>query len=74
LLIECFINGLGIGEAAEKGKVSYWTMLDYRRKIGLKLLEFMGADILKDIALTPTWRIGLDCERELLACRAERRG
>ena len=74
LLIECLLNGLGVGGAAELGKVSYWTMLDYRRKIAVKLLEYMGNDILKDIASTPTWRIGLDCERELLACRAERRG
>jgi DNA-directed RNA polymerase specialized sigma24 family protein len=74
LLIECLINGLGIGEAAELAKVSYWTMQDYRKKIAGKLIEYMGADILKDIASTPHWRIGLDCDRELMACRASRRG
>ena len=74
LLIECLINGLGIREAAELAKVSYWTMQDYRKKIAGKLIEYMGADILKDIASTPHWRIGLDCDRELMACRASRRG
>jgi len=74
LLVECLVNGLGVREAAELGKVSYWTMRDYRNKIAQKLLEFMGADILKDIAQVPGWRNGLDCERAMLACRADRRG
>jgi hypothetical protein len=38
-----------------------------------KIIDFMGIDILKDIASIPGWRIGLDCERELMACRADRR-
>lgn len=73
LLVKCLVNGLGVREAAELGKVSYWTMRDYRNKIAQKLLEFMGADILKDIAQVPGWRNGLDCERAMLACRADRR-
>jgi len=73
LLVECLVNGQGIREAAELAHVSYWTMRDYREKIAVKLLEFMGADILKDIAQQPYWRIGLDCERQQLACRADRR-
>jgi DNA-directed RNA polymerase specialized sigma24 family protein len=73
LLIQCLINGLGLGEAAKIAKVHYSTMLNYRNRIAQKLIEYMGTDILKDIAVLPTWRIGLDCERELLACRADRR-
>jgi 4-hydroxy-3-methylbut-2-en-1-yl diphosphate synthase IspG/GcpE len=73
LLIKCLVNGLGIREAAEIAHVSYWTMQDYRRKVAVKIVEFMGVEILCDIALTPGWKIGLDCERELLACRADRR-
>jgi hypothetical protein len=73
LLVECLVNGLGIREAAELAHVSYWTMREYREKIAVKLLEFMGVDILKDIAQLPHWKIGLHCERELMACRAERR-
>jgi hypothetical protein len=73
LLVECLVSGLGIREAAEIAHVSYWTMQEYRRKIAVKILDFMGVEILRDIALLPGWKIGLDCERELLACRADRR-
>jgi len=38
-----------------------------------KILEFMGADVLRDLALVPGWRINLDCERETQACRNDRR-
>jgi hypothetical protein len=72
-LIKCLVQGLSIKEAAKQARVHYATMQGYRKKLGVKLLEFMGADILKEIAQVPTWRIGLDCEREQLACRAERR-
>jgi hypothetical protein len=37
------------------------------------LARVQGSDILHEIALMPHWKIGLDCERELLACRHERR-
>jgi hypothetical protein len=73
LLIESLVNGLGIREAAEIAKVNYSTMQKYRRKIAVKILEFMGAQILIEIALNPKWKIGLDCDRELMACRADRR-
>jgi hypothetical protein len=73
LLIKSLVNGLGIREAAEIAKVNYSTMQKYRRKIAVKILEFMGAEILVEIALSPKWKIGLDCDRELLACRADRR-
>lgn len=49
------------------------TMQNYRRKIAAKVIEFMGIDILQEIARLPQWKIGLDCERALMACRADRR-
>jgi hypothetical protein len=73
VLVECLINGLGIKAAAKRAKVHYCTMQTYRQKLALKILDFMGADILEQIAQVPAWRIGLDCDRELLACRADRR-
>ena len=73
VLVDCLVNGLGVKEAAERAKVCYWTMQHYRQKLAVKLLDFMGADILKEIAQTPAWRIGLDCQHELMACRADRR-
>jgi hypothetical protein len=73
VLIQTLLNGLSITDAAVRAKVSYDKMQQYRKNVAVKLLEFMGADILKDIAQTPYWKIGLDCERELLTCRADRR-
>lgn len=43
-----------------------------QRKAGL-ILEFMGVDVLRDLARVPGWRIDLDCEREAQACRNDRR-
>ena len=73
LVVEFLSNGKTLRDAARSVGVCDSTMQCHRNKLAAKLLEFMGADILKDIALTPNWRIGLDCERELSACRAERR-
>jgi len=73
LLIECLLNGQSLTEAAKQARVHYSTMISYRQKLAVKLMDFMGADILRDIACTPHWQIGLDCERQLLACRADRR-
>lgn len=73
VLVKTLLNGLDVKDAAKKARVNYSAMLVYRRKVAQKIIEFMGIDILRDIALVPAWKIGLDCERELLACRAERR-
>ena len=73
LVVEFLSNGKTLREAARSVGVCDSTMQNYRNKVAQKLLEFMGADILQDIAQIPGWRIGLDCERESSACRAERR-
>jgi len=73
LLVVCLVNGLGIREASEIAKVSYWTMRDCKETVAVKLLDFMGVDILKQIAQQPYWKIGLDCERASMACRADRK-
>jgi len=73
LVVEFLSAGKTLREAGRKVGLSDSTMQNYRKKIAMKLLEAMGADILKDIMQIPSWRIGLDCERELMACRADRR-
>jgi len=73
VLVQCLGKGLGLREAAEIAQVSYWTMRTHLKLLAKKVIEFMGIDILRDIASIPGWRIGLDCERELMACRADRR-
>lgn len=72
-LITCLVEGQGIKEAAKHAKVHYATMQNYRKKLALKILDFFGPAILKEILSVPFWRIGLDCERELLACHVNRR-
>ena len=73
LVVEFLSAGKTLRDVGRKIGVSDWTMQSYRKKIAAKALEFMGVDVLADIALMPGWRISLDCEREAQACRSERR-
>ena len=73
IVVEFLYAGKTLRQAGRSVGVGDSTMQTYRKKIAAKIVEFMGADILRDIAAIPNWRIGLDCERALLACRADRR-
>jgi DNA-directed RNA polymerase specialized sigma subunit len=73
LVVQCLSSGRTLREAGRSVGLSDSSMQTYRRKLALKIIEFMGGDILKDIAVQPNWKIGLNCEQELLACRADRR-
>ena len=73
LVVEFLSAGKTLREAGRKVGLNDSKMQTYRKRIALKLIEAMGSDILKDIAQIPGWRIGLDCEREMMACRADRR-
>ena len=39
-------------------------MQGYRRQLAVKLLAFMGTDILQDIVRLPGWKNGLNADRE----------
>jgi len=73
LVVEFLSAGKTLRDVARKIGVCDSTMQTHRRKIAQKILEFMGADVLRDLAITPGWRINLDCERESKACRNDRR-
>ena len=73
LVVEFLSAGKTLREAGRKVGVSDFTMQRYRKKIAVKALEFLGTDVLRDIAHLPGWRIDLDCEREAQACRNDRR-
>jgi len=73
LVVECLSSGKTLREAGQSVGLSDSSMQTYRKKLALKIIEIMGIDILKDIAVQPNWKIGLNCEQELLACRADRR-
>ena len=73
-MVVAFLSaGKTLRDVSRQVGLSDSTMQNYRRKIAAKILEFMGADVLADIAHMPGWRIGLDCEREAQACRNDRR-
>lgn len=72
-VVEFLSAGRTLREAARSVGMSDSGMQNHRRKVAAKLLEFMGTDILKDIVRLPGWRDILNAERELIACRCDRR-
>jgi hypothetical protein len=66
-------EGQPLQKAARLFKVSASTIQDTKRKLGIKLLEFMGADILAQVRRQPRWKDLLVATRERLACRDERK-
>ena len=61
LVVEFLSNGKTLREVAQSVGVCDSTMQTYRHKIAAKLLGFMGADILQDIAQihgsqNPDWK------------------
>ena len=73
LVVEYLNAGKTLRDAARMVGLSDSTMQKYRRKIAEKLRAFIGTDILSEIAMLPRWKDGLNADRELLACRQERR-
>lgn len=53
--------------------VSSWTVAADCEKLSVKILVFMGVDILAVILKRPGWKNNLDAERERLACKHQRR-
>jgi hypothetical protein len=73
LAVESISAGLTVREICRAVKLTKRRLTELLGKVAKKAVEFMGSDILRELAMIPVWRIGLDCERELFACRAERR-
>jgi len=73
LVIEFLSAGKTLRDVARKVRVSDSTMQNHRRKIAAKILEYMGADVLQQIAQLPHWRINLEAERQSVLGRHERR-
>ena len=57
---------------AKKLKISVAAIKAQTQQLAASLLEFMGADILKEIVRKAPWQDNLDATREGLACRAHR--
>lgn len=71
-ILHVLAEGGQLKELAKTLKVSTSTINNNKNQLKLKLLEFFGSDILKEISHMPQWRTNLLAHREMLACREER--
>jgi DNA-directed RNA polymerase specialized sigma24 family protein len=65
-------EGKTLRQAARYLGVSESTMQTSKRRLGVKILEFMGADIMIEVRRRPQWRNSLEATREKQACRVQR--
>ena len=65
-------EGRTLREAARSLGVSDSAMQSSKQSLGLKIREFMGADIMVEVRRRPQWRSNLEATRERQACRVQR--
>ena len=73
LAVKFLVEGKSLREAAHVLRVSDSAMQSSKRELRVKILEFMGANIMVEIQRRPQWKQNLETIREKMACRAERR-
>ena len=73
LAVEFLVEGKSLRDAARVLRVSDSAMQSSKRDLRVKILEFMGANILVEIERKPQWKQNLETTRERMACRGERR-
>ena len=71
-VIECIIEGRSLRDAAKSFRVCDSTMQGDKRKLAVKILDFMGFDILIEVRKSPRWKDDLMTSRERLTCKHER--
>ena len=71
-VIECLIEGKSVVSMARKFKVNDSTIQTSKRRLRIKIVEFMGSEILVEIQRRPQWKQNLEATREKLACKHER--
>jgi DNA-binding CsgD family transcriptional regulator len=72
-VVEGLLAGLNGSEIARKFKVDPSTIQYFKKRLTMKILDFMGQNILVEIERRPGWKNNLNAEREKLACRFGRR-
>lgn len=65
-------QGKTLREVGRQRGVSETTTHHHRARLEVTIREFMGDNILKDLAQTPQWKIGLIASRQRSAMRAQR--
>jgi len=72
-VIEGLLTGHNASEIAREFGVDPATIKYFKNRLAVKILEFMGPDILVEIRRCPGWRNNLNASRERLACKSLRR-
>jgi hypothetical protein len=72
-IVEYLLEGRSVSDVAVAFKVSRSLMQQCKDRLVHLVQEFMGVDILIEVARLPGWRNDLNTTREKLACRYERR-
>ena len=71
-VIECLIEGKTGSAMARKLRVSDWAIKNSKRRLRIKIAEFMGPEILIEIQRRPQWKQNLEATREKMACKHQR--
>jgi DNA-directed RNA polymerase specialized sigma24 family protein len=72
-VIEHLLAGRNLGEVAVKFNVCLSTIQTCKNRLAVRILDYMGVDILIEVLRLPGWKNSLNASRERLACRFERR-
>lgn len=72
-VVEGLLAGLNGSEIARMFGLDPSTIRYFKNRLGLKILNYMGPDILIEIRRWPGWKNDLNAARERLACRIDRR-
>jgi DNA-directed RNA polymerase specialized sigma24 family protein len=72
-IIAYLLEGKTVSDVAVAFKVSRSAMQQCKDRLARLIREFLGVDILIEVARLPGWRNDLNTTRERLACRYERR-
>jgi len=72
-VVEGLLTGFNASEIGRQLGVEPSTIRYFKQRLAMKILEFMGPDILVEIKRMPKWKNNLNANREKLACRNHRR-
>ena len=72
-VVEGLLTGLNGSEIGRSLGLDPSTIRYFKQRLGVKILEHFGPDILSEIRKSPKWKNNLNCNREKLACKNVRR-
>jgi hypothetical protein len=72
-IIHCIVEGEPLATLARKRHLNNSTIMYHKERLAKAIAEYMGCEILIDIQRRPGWKNSINCTRERLACREERR-